>query len=75
GRTVIDIEAEDRVGLLHALSLALYELGLDIALARVVTEKGAALDTFYVTGAGGGPVADEAELQAITARLARAADG
>jgi [protein-PII] uridylyltransferase len=47
-RTVIDIETEDRLGLLYVLSKVLSKLGVDIALAKIFTEKGAAIDTFYV---------------------------
>jgi [protein-PII] uridylyltransferase len=46
--TVLDLETEDHVGLLHVVSRALTELELDIALAKVHTEKGAAIDSFYV---------------------------
>ena len=48
GRTLIEIETEDRLGLLHAISQTFAELKLDIAAARIVTERGAALDNFYV---------------------------
>jgi len=47
--TVLEIETEDRVGLLYIISQTLAELHLDIAIAKVSTEKGAALDTFYLT--------------------------
>ena len=48
GRTVMDIETEDRLGLLYVVSKVLSKLGVDIALAKIFTEKGAAIDTFYL---------------------------
>jgi [protein-PII] uridylyltransferase len=48
-RTVIDIETEDQLGLLYATSQTLTEVGLDISLAKISTEKGAAIDSFYVS--------------------------
>lgn len=78
-RTVIDIETEDRVGLLFAVSTEFSELGLDLALAKIVTEKGAAIDSFYVTETGGARITEparqkeiERHLQAAIARLAPA---
>ncbi len=47
-RTVMEIETEDRLGLLYAISQTLSELELNISGARICTEKGAAIDTFYV---------------------------
>ena len=37
--TVIDVETEDRVGLLYTLSQTMSELGLDISIAKISTEK------------------------------------
>ena len=52
-RTVIEIETEDRVGLLYAISETLAALELDISAAKICTEKGAAIDIFYVHETGG----------------------
>jgi len=46
--TVIEIQAIDRIGLLHDLLHTINQHGLDTIHARISTEKGAALDTFYV---------------------------
>ena len=51
-RTLIEIETEDRLGLLYAISQTFAQLAVDIAGARIVTERGAAIDTFYVREAG-----------------------
>jgi [protein-PII] uridylyltransferase len=47
-RTLIEIETEDRIGLLYRISRTLTELNLDIAGAKISTERGAAIDSFYV---------------------------
>jgi [protein-PII] uridylyltransferase len=70
--TVIDLETEDRVGLLFALSSALSELGLNLVLAKIVTEKGAAIDSFYVTDANGGKITGAVREKQIEKRLVEA---
>jgi [protein-PII] uridylyltransferase len=71
-RTIIDLQAEDRVGLLYAISRALAELNVNLYLAKVLTEKGAAIDTFYVTERWGAKVLDPARQEAIKKRLQKA---
>ena len=61
-RTLIEIQTEDRLGLLYAISQTFSELALDIANARIVTERGAAIDSFYVCELEGGKV-ESAERQ------------
>jgi [protein-PII] uridylyltransferase len=55
-RTLIEIETEDRVGLLFRISQALAELELDISAARISTERGGAIDSFYVRDADGSKI-------------------
>lgn len=47
--SLVEVQAADRLGLLHDLLRCLSECEVDIALARITTESGAAIDTFYVT--------------------------
>jgi len=55
-RTVIEIETEDRLGLLYTISQTLSETDLDISAAKISTEKGAAIDSFYVRELDGGRI-------------------
>jgi [protein-PII] uridylyltransferase len=68
-RTVIEVETEDRIGLLYTISQAFTALGLDITVAKILTEKGAAIDTFYVTDQGKNKLTDPAQLRALEQRL------
>jgi [protein-PII] uridylyltransferase len=49
--TLIEVETPDRLGLLYDLVACLGRNNVYIALARISTDKGAAIDTFYVTDA------------------------
>jgi [protein-PII] uridylyltransferase len=73
-RTLIEIETEDRLGLLHAISQTFAEQRLDISAARIVTERGAAVDSFYVREIDGGQINLPARQAAIELAL-RAAIG
>lgn len=71
-RTVIEIETEDRLGLLYTMARVFSDLKLDISLAKIVTEKGAAIDSFYVCEQDGQKVLDANRQKAVTARLQEA---
>jgi [protein-PII] uridylyltransferase len=68
-RTVIEIETEDRLGLLYTIAQTLAELDLDISAARIVTERGAAIDSFYVSKRKGGKIESPEQLDQIAKRL------
>ena len=68
-RTVLEIETEDRVGLLYAISQTFSEMDVDISAAKILTEKGAAIDTFYVRELIGDKIIAPDRLQAIERKL------
>jgi [protein-PII] uridylyltransferase len=47
-RTVIEIQCNDRLGLLFRIGRAIQEGGYAITFANIATEQGFAIDTFYV---------------------------
>ncbi len=69
GRTLLHVQAPDRVGLLHALTGAIADEGMQIGAARITTEKGAALDTFSLVDPEDRAVTDPAWLQRLLGRL------
>ena len=58
-RTVIEVRAADEPGLAFRIARVLSANGLDIAFAKIATDKSQALDVFYVTQAGGGKLSPE----------------
>ncbi len=71
-RTLIEIETEDQLGLLYAISQTFAKLSVDIAGARIVTERGAAIDSFYVRELSGGKIISAERQKLIEARLREA---
>jgi [protein-PII] uridylyltransferase len=57
--TVIEVQTQDRFGLLYKLTRLLFEQGLDIALAKISTEANRAIDVFYVTDAQGKKIVND----------------
>ncbi|MGH7942010.1 MAG: [protein-PII] uridylyltransferase [Limisphaerales bacterium] len=73
-RTLIEIETEDHLGLLYAISQTLAGLRVDIAAARILTERGAAIDSFYVRESDGGKIESPARRVLIEKSLREAID-
>ncbi len=74
-RTFIEVETEDRIGLLYVMSQTFAGLHLDIAAAKICTERGAAIDSFYVSAIGGGKIQDPDRLKQIERKLGQAIQG
>jgi [protein-PII] uridylyltransferase len=76
--TVVDVRAQDRLGLLHEVADCFAHAGLEIALAKVATEANRAIDSFYVAREGGkleDPVALDALRERLEAVLSGRRDG
>lgn len=58
--TVIEVRADDEPGLVYRIASTLAGLGLNIALAKIATEKSHAFDVFYVTDGRGQALSSEA---------------
>ncbi len=68
-RTFVQIETEDRIGLLYTIARTLTDLEVDISTARICTEKGAAIDSFYIREVDGGKILAPERQKAIERRL------
>ena len=47
-RTIVEVQAVDRIGLLYQLAREVTNQGFNISFARVSTERDIAMDTFYI---------------------------
>lgn len=71
--TVLEVHAADRVGLLYAITHTLFDLGLDVHLAKIDTLGRDAVDVFYVRDADGRPLSGGERIAQVRAALLRAA--
>ena len=70
--SVVEVNTNDRLGLLYAITKALHELSLDIHLAKVDTIGQEVADAFYVKGSDNSRVEDPAAIEAIRNRVTEA---
>jgi [protein-PII] uridylyltransferase len=70
--TVVEVVADDAVGLLATIGQTLSELGLDIRSAKVQTLGPQVVDTFYVLDANGSKVTGERHLDEVRRALGHA---
>jgi [protein-PII] uridylyltransferase len=69
--TLLDVQTADYPGLLYRIACALVEEGVNIVSARITTEKGAALDTFYLSDKDGKKITSEKILQELTREVSK----
>ncbi len=67
--TVVDVFTQDRLGLLFEITHTLFELGLQIHLARISTNADQALDVFYVSDQTGAKITDLPRLRELRETL------
>jgi [protein-PII] uridylyltransferase len=69
-RTIVEVQARDQLGLLYRLAKTISERGFDITFARIGTERGVAIDTFYIENESHEPVDNTERLHALRDALA-----
>lgn len=69
-RTIVEVQARDQIGLLYRLAKTMSDHSFDITFARIGTERGVAIDTFYIEGANHEPVETPERLHALRDALA-----
>ena len=70
-KTVVEVQAMDRLGLLFHISKALAALNLNISAAKISTERALAYDVFYVSDGHGQKITEEAARAMIVQTLQR----
>lgn len=68
-RTILDVFAQDRTGLLYSVSKTIFDLKLSVDLAKIATHLDQVLDVFYVRELDGSKVTGEARLAQIQSTL------
>ncbi|MDB6092915.1 MAG: UTP-GlnB uridylyltransferase, GlnD [Verrucomicrobia bacterium] len=69
-RTIVEIQARDQIGLLYRFAKTISDHGFDITFARIGTERGVAIDTFYIESSEPTKPIDESRLHALRDTLA-----
>lgn len=71
--TVLELQAQDRIGLLYDVFTAIGELKIEVVIARISTQAGAAIDSFYLVDTGTEKkVEDPARLKQLEVAVKRA---
>ena len=70
--TFLEVRAPDMVGVLHRITKAIADSGLDIRHARVLTLGNEVVDSFYVRESNGGRISDDAYKNEISRAILHA---
>jgi [protein-PII] uridylyltransferase len=69
-RTIVEVQARDQLGLLYRLAKTISDCGFDTTFARIGTERGVAIDTFYIQSGANEPNEGVDRLKALRDSLA-----
>ena len=67
--TIITVFAYDRLGLLYKITKVLFDLGLDVHVAKIGTYIDQVVDVFYVTDRIGNKIEAKEQFDAIREKL------
>ena len=70
--TLIEIQALDRIGLLHMILSAISKFEMEVTHARITTTRGAAIDTIYVVNSDGEKITKKTEIDKLLEGLHKA---
>ena len=70
--TIIEIFTNDRIGLLYSITKIMFEMGLDIKVAKIMTHGSQIADIFYVRDKFGQKIIDKQKTEMIKTNLERA---
>ena len=73
--TVVEVQADDRRGLLYSIACAFHELGLTIDRARITTLVDRVIDVFYIRDKWGEKIGSSQQLDLVRKRLLEATEG
>jgi [protein-PII] uridylyltransferase len=67
--TIVEVFAEDRLGLLFIMARAMFDLGLSVHTAKVSTQLDQIVDVFYVTDKTGRKIKSPEDIQKLRQKL------